>query len=124
MPSFDLERTHVRELNERLHNLPTDTNETEWTITNPLGRHAIATGLDIAINLEIDGHVGYYCGGMNKQALITIRGNAGQGLAENIMSGTVRCIGNASQSAAASGHGGLVVVEGDASSRCGISMKG
>ena len=25
---------------------------------------------------------------------------------------------------AASGHGGLVVIEGDASSRCGISMKG
>ena len=124
MPSFDLERGDVRALNEHLHNLPTDTNETEWTITNPLGRHAIATGLDIAINLEIEGHVGYYCGGMNKQALITIKGNAGQGLAENIMSGTVRCIGNASQSAAASGHGGLVVVEGDASSRCGISMKG
>ncbi len=124
MPSFDLEQGDVRALNKHLHNLPTDTNETEWTITNPLGRHAIATGLDIAINLEVDGHVGYYCGGMNKQASITIKGNAGQGLAENIMSGTVRCTGNASQAAAASGHGGLVVVEGDASSRCGISMKG
>ena len=124
MPFIDLEQASVRALNERLHNLPADTNETEWTITNPLGHHAIATGLDIAINLEIDGHVGYYCGGMNKKASITIKGNAGQGLAENIMSGTVRCTGNASQSAAASGHGGLLVVEGDASSRCGISMKG
>ena len=124
MRSFDLERADVRALNALLHSLPTDTNETEWTITNPLGRHAIATGLDVGINLEIDGHVGYYCGGMNKRASITIRGNAGQGLAENIMSGTVRCTGNASQSAAASGHGGLLVVEGDASSRCGISMKG
>jgi len=32
--------------------------------------------------------------------------------------------GNASQMAGATGHGGLLVVEGDASSRCGISMKG
>jgi methylamine---glutamate N-methyltransferase subunit B len=32
--------------------------------------------------------------------------------------------GNASQSAAATGRGGLVVIHGDASSRCGISMKG
>ena len=40
------------------------------------------------------------------------------------MSGSVRVRGNASQSAAASGRGGLVVIEGNASARCGISMKG
>jgi glutamate synthase domain-containing protein 3 len=40
------------------------------------------------------------------------------------MSGSVRVRGNAAQSAAASGRGGLVVIEGDASARCGISMKG
>lgn len=124
MVSIDLEQTSVRELNQRLHDLAPGTNETEWQVTNPLGRHAIAAGLDVPVNLEIDGHVGYYCAGMNKQASVLINGNAGQGLAENIMSGTVRCAGNASQSAGASGHGGLVVVEGDASSRCGVSMKG
>jgi methylamine---glutamate N-methyltransferase subunit B len=36
----------------------------------------------------------------------------------------VRVTGNASQAAGGSGHGGLVVIEGDASARCGISMKG
>jgi glutamate synthase domain-containing protein 3 len=41
-----------------------------------------------------------------------------------MMSGKVRVTGNASQSAGATGHGGLLVIEGDASSRCGISMKG
>jgi glutamate synthase domain-containing protein 3 len=61
---------------------------------------------------------------MNQAASVTIRGHAGQGLAENIMSGVVRVTGSASQAAGASGHGGLVVIEGDASSRCGISMKG
>ena len=105
MPSVDLEQTSVRELNQRLHELSPGSNETEWTVANPLGRHAIAAGLDAAVTLEIDGHVGYYCAGMNKQASILIQGNAGQGLAENIMSGMVRCTGNASQSAGASGHG-------------------
>jgi glutamate synthase domain-containing protein 3 len=40
------------------------------------------------------------------------------------MSGLVRVRGSASQCAAASGRGGLVVIEGDANARCGISMKG
>jgi glutamate synthase domain-containing protein 3 len=32
--------------------------------------------------------------------------------------------GDASQSAGATAHGGLLVIDGDASARCGISMKG
>jgi glutamate synthase domain-containing protein 3 len=41
-----------------------------------------------------------------------------------MMSGKVHVKGNASQSAGATAHGGLLVIDGDASSRCGISMKG
>ena len=40
------------------------------------------------------------------------------------MSGSVRVRGDASQSAGATGRGGLLVIEGSASMRCGISMKG
>ena len=40
------------------------------------------------------------------------------------MKGSLRVTGNASQAAGATGNGGLLVIEGDASSRCGISMKG
>ncbi len=124
MIDVDLDHTTIRELNERLHRLPPDTNERAWHIVNPKGRHAIAVGLDQAISVTIDGHVGFYCAGMNKQAEVTINGHAGPGVAENIMSGTVRVRGNASQSAGASARGGLLIVEGDTSSRCGISMKG
>ena len=53
-----------------------------------------------------------------------MHGNVGWGVAENMMSGSVRVKGFASESAGASGHGGLLVIEGDASLRCGISMKG
>jgi glutamate synthase domain-containing protein 3 len=68
--------------------------------------------------------VGYYCAGMNKLATVRVHGNAGSGLAENMMSGLVVVDGSASQYCAATAHGGLVVVHGDTSLRCGISLKG
>ena len=124
MISVDLAQSSVRDLNERLHKLPPDTNERAWRVLNPKGAHAIAAGLTLPIEVLIEGHAGYYCAGMNKEATVIVNGHAGVGLGENIMSGEVRVKGNASQSAAASGQGGLVVIEGDASARCGISMKG
>jgi methylamine---glutamate N-methyltransferase subunit B len=121
---FDLEKDGVRALNQRLHALPKDTNERRWIVKNPMGQHAIACGLSLPLSIEIDGHVGFYCGGMNKEAEITVNGHAGPGVAENMMSGMLRVKGNASQSAGATGNGGFLVIHGDASSRCGISMKG
>ena len=118
----DLATTPLRELDRRLHELPGATKS--WRIVNPNGAHAIACGLDADIDVEIQGHVGYYCAGMNKLATVRVHGNAGPGLAENLMSGAVLVDGSASQSAGASGHGGLLAVQGDASARCGISMKG
>ena len=45
------------------------------------------SGIDAEIEVDVDGHVGYYCAGMNKRATVRVHGNAGVGLAENIMSG-------------------------------------
>jgi methylamine---glutamate N-methyltransferase subunit B len=119
----DLAVTPLRELNAALHRVPPDSRE-RWRILNPRGAHAVAVGIDAPLDVEIEGHVGYYCAGMNKQATVRVRGNAGVGLAENTMSGTVVVEGNASQSAGATGRGGLLVVHGSAAARCGISMKG
>ncbi|MGH3012839.1 MAG: glutamate synthase [Gaiellaceae bacterium] len=120
----DLAETPLRELNQRLHDLAGTPGPAHWRVLNPNGAHAVACGLDADIEVEIDGHVGYYCAGMNKRATVRVHGNASTGLAENMISGTVVIEGNASQSAGATGHGGLLVVHGDASARCGISMKG
>jgi len=121
---IDLAKSSVRELNQRLHRLNPGNNEPSWRVLNPNGAHAIAVGITVPIDIEIRGHVGYYCAGMNAAAKVVIAGHAGTGVAENIMSGVVRVRGNAAQSAAASGRGGLVVIDGDASARCGISMQG
>jgi methylamine---glutamate N-methyltransferase subunit B len=117
----DLAVTPLRELNQALH---AEGVSGRWRVLNPRGAHAVAVGIDAPLDVEIEGHVGYYCAGMNKKAAVRVHGNCGVGVAENIMSGTVVVEGNASQSAGATGRGGLVVVNGDASARCGISMKG
>jgi glutamate synthase domain-containing protein 3 len=124
--TVDLAQTPLRELNARLHGAALDGAATprRWRVSNPGGRHSIAVGLDAPFEVDVLGHVGYYCAGMNKQATVRVHGNCGVGLAENIMSGSVAVDGNASQSAGATGRGGLLVIHGDASSRCGISMKG
>jgi len=123
--TIDLSATSLRELNARLHAAAADgAGPQRWRVLHPNGKHALAVGLDAPLEVEIEGHVGYYCAGMNKHATVRVHGNAGVGVAENIMSGTVVVEGNASQSAGATGRGGLLVVNGDASARCGISMKG
>ena len=122
MKKFNLGNSTVRDLNQALHQSSAE--KREFLVGNPGGKHSIAVGAIYNTTVMIDGHVGYYCGGMNQNAAITVNGNAGSGCAENIMSGSVLIKGNASQYCAATGHGGLVVVEGDTSSRCGISMKG
>jgi glutamate synthase domain-containing protein 3 len=121
--TIDLADTPLRELNAGLHAVDGD-GPRRWRVLNPRGAHAVAAGIDTPVEVEVEGHVGYYCAGMNKQAVVRVHGNCGTGAAENMMSGTVVVDGNASQSAGASGRGGLLAILGDAAARCGISMKG
>ena len=121
---LDLRKIGVRGINGTLQALPANTNEKHWVVHNPMGQHSIAVGLQVPVQVEVKGHVGFYCGGMNQNAEIIIHGHAGVGVGENMMSGVIWITGNASESAGATGNGGLLVIEGDASSRCGISMKG
>src|SRR6056300_1311158 len=88
------------EVNSYLQHIDLKSNQRDFVIKNPLGNHALCAGLQDEIKVTIKGHVGYYCAGMNKNAEVTIEGNG------------------------ATGQGGTLVIDGDASSRCGISMKG
>ena len=79
-------QSSLREVNAALH---ADGLAAELVIDNPDGAHNVAVGVDAPVKITIDGHVGYYAAGMNQQAEIVIDGNAGTGVAENMMSGTV-----------------------------------
>jgi glutamate synthase domain-containing protein 3 len=122
--AFDLAQQPLRDLNLFLHSDVQRTGTIQVRVANPDGAHSVAVGVNVSVAIEIDGHVGYYAGGMNQLADITIRGNAGPGVAEGMCSGRVRVTGFASVAAGAAAHGGLLIVDGDASLRCGISMKG
>jgi len=121
---FDLSKSTVRDLNAFLHGDLATAGLPRVRVSAPDGAHNIAVGVNAPVRIEIDGHVGYYAGGMNQLADIDIRGNAGPGVAEGMTSGRVHVRGFASVSAGAAAHGGLLVIDGDASLRCGISMKG
>ena len=121
--TVDLADTPLRELNAGLHAVDGD-GPRRWRVLNPRGAHAVAAGIDAPLEVDVEGHVGYYCAGMNKRAVVRVHGNCGTGAAENMMSGTIVVDGSASQSAGATGRGGLLLIRGDAAARCGISMKG
>jgi len=111
----------TREVNATLRQLPPGSTA---RIVNVQGRHNIAVGLSHHLDIEIDGHAGYFIGALGDGPSITVNGFVGWSLAENLMSGTVRVLGNASECCGATSHGGAIIVHGDASSRAGISLKG
>jgi glutamate synthase domain-containing protein 3 len=111
----------VREINQRLRELP---GGTTVTIVEPHGRHNLAVGLEKQLEITIDGNAGYFIGGLCDGPDIRVNGFVGWSVGENLMGGTIRVMSNASECAGASSHGGHLIIHGDASSRAGISLKG
>ena len=91
--SFDLRATSLREINQFLHQQLPGHPAQQVQILHPDGAHNIAVGIDAPVAVEIMGHAGYYAAGMNQQATVTVHGNAGTGVAENMMSGRVHVKG-------------------------------
>jgi hypothetical protein len=80
---FDLATTPLREVNRFLHRDAIDAGVKRVKILNADGAHSIAAGLNAPLDVFIDGHAGYYAGGMNMHANITVHGNAGPGVGEH-----------------------------------------
>lgn len=93
-------------------------------VTEPLSRHNLGVALPAGGAVTFEGSVGYYCGGLNNGANITVTRNAGWGLGEAMASGLVTVEGDAAMSVGASLRGGTIHVRGDAGPRCGVAMKG
>lgn len=98
-------------------------------VVAPRGRHNLAVGLDRPVSVHVEGNAGYFLGGLcgtkgGGGPDITVDGFVGWSVGENLMGGTIRVRGSASQCAGASGRGGRIFVEGDSSLRTGISLKG
>ncbi|MEP7088530.1 MAG: GXGXG motif-containing protein [Nocardioidaceae bacterium] len=118
---LDCEELTTREINGALRTMKAGS---RVTIANPSGRHNLAVGLFEHLDILIDGHAGYFIGGLGSGPDITVNGFVGWSVGENLMAGTIRVTGGASECAGASSHGGTVIIHGSASSRAGISLKG
>ena len=79
MTEVDLAEHPVRTLNQLLHDSPSGC----WQVLHPDGRHCIAAGVDAPLEIGIEGHVGYYCAGMNKHANVIV--NTGGARAEDVL---------------------------------------
>src|SRR5262249_2547454 len=121
--AVDCAALSVREVNAAVRRL-IDAGEREIVVRNPGARHNLAVAILTDVVITIDGPVGYYAGGMSDGVRLQIRGSAGWGLAEGMLSGEVVVDGNAGNGAAAALRGGSVVVRGAVAARAGISMKG
>ena len=82
MLTIDLSKTELRELNEGLYAQMDAVTETDWEVLNPRGHHAVAVGINAAINVDVHGSVGYYCAGMHQKGSVIVEGNVGVGCAE------------------------------------------
>jgi glutamate synthase domain-containing protein 3 len=120
---IDCTNLSTRKINQQLKALAAD-NIPAVKVLNPTGRHNLAVGIEQPINIQFQGSVGYYCGGLSDGVNIEVFGACGWSVGENLMSGKILVHGNASANAAASAHGGKICILGNAGTRAGISLKG
>jgi glutamate synthase domain-containing protein 3 len=121
--SIDCEGRTTREINQEICRL-VDDGVDEILVINPGARHNLGVAVTQPVRLIFDGSVGYYCAGMIDGPTVEVRGSAGWGVGEAMMSGTIIVEKNAGNGAAASIRGGTIVIRGDAAARAGIAMKG
>ena len=119
---IDVGKRHIREINEEIQAAANAGKS--MRVVNTLSRHNLGVGLPPNCDISFEGSVGYYCGGLNTGAKVTIEANAGWALAEGMSDGQVTVGGYAGMSCGAAMMGGTIHVKGDAGPRCRVAMKG
>jgi methylamine---glutamate N-methyltransferase subunit B len=108
-----------REIKERIA-----AGEKEIRVLHTEAQHNLGVAILSPVSVTFDGSVGCYGGGLIDGPTIEVRGSAGWGLGESMLTGTIHVQGSVGNSCAASIRGGSVIVGGDAGARAGIAMKG
>ena len=119
---IDVGQRHIRDINQAMQ--AACARGESIRVVNTLSRHNLGIGLPPDAELHFEGSVGYYCGGLNTGARISIERNAGWAVGEGMSDGHITVGGYAGMSAGAAMIGGTIHVKGDAGPRCGVAMKG
>lgn len=90
---------------------------------NP-GLAGLCSGLTEHITVQILGNVGDFCFLLGAEAILEIRGHAGDCLGHSMISGHVTVHGNAGKHVAAYAKGGFVAVLGQAGDGCAAGLSG
>ena len=122
MVHIDARGKSVTEINRAVRSLAT--HEEEIVIDNPDARHLLCVGLLAPAKVTIRGSAGYFCGGLSDGPTIEVLNNAGWGLGDNLLSGTIIVGQHASAIPGVGMRDGRIVVRGNLGSRAGQVMKG
>jgi len=121
--TLDCAKLTTREINTTIKRLAAE-GETEIHLVNPEARHSLGIAIFYPVKIVVEGTAGYFCGGMNDGATFHILGNTGWSVGECMLSGEIVVERNAASGSGASIRGGTVVVKGHVGARTGISQKG
>jgi len=121
--TLDCAKLTTREINTTIKRLAAE-GETEIHLINPEARHSLGVAVFYPVKIVVEGTAGYFCGGMNDGATFHILGNTGWSVGECMLSGEIVVERNAASGSGASIRGGTVVVKGHVGGRTGISQKG
>ncbi len=121
--TLDCAKLTTREINTTIKRLAAE-GETEIHLINPEARHSLGVAIFYPVKIVVEGTAGYFCGGMNDGATFHILGNTGWSVGECMLSGEIVVERNAASGSGASIRGGTVVVKGHVGGRTGISQKG
>jgi len=115
--TLDCAKLTTREINSTIKRLAAE-GETEIQLINPEARHSLGVAIFYPVKIVVEGTAGYFCGGMNDGATFHILGNTGWSVGECMLSGEIVVERNAASGSGASIRGGHV------GGRTGISQKG
>lgn len=121
--TLDCAKLTTREINTTIKRLAAE-GETKIQLINPEARHSLGVAIFYPVKIVVEGTAGYFCGGMNDGATFHILGNTGWSVGECMLSGEIVVERNAASGSGASIRGGTVVVKGHVGGRTGISQKG
>jgi glutamate synthase domain-containing protein 3 len=120
---FDAADMEITDINIKIRDLMKSGHGT-ITVKNPRAKHSLGVGILNRLQLNFEGSLGYFGGGLNDGANIRISGRVGWSCAENMMAGTIIIEKNAGSLFGAAIRGGDLVCKGQAGARVGIDQKG
>ncbi|MEO1525779.1 MAG: tributyrin esterase [Planctomycetota bacterium] len=124
---FSLQAMDSATIRSRIAELPVGPNEEDLArveLTEAIGQHSALMRLDHPARIRVRGSLGDYAFAFNAQALSKVFGDVGHGVADGMISGSVRVRGNAGHGAGISMTGGTLGIYGSAGDRVGASMRG